>query len=98
MAAVPQAKSKPYHWLCLGTWRRQHLTLEKSTYQYLIMILLFYVLSIWWNIMEVIWNLFFFTSFYDSSILLCISLSGLIHVFDVSCERIEFALFCSIVS
>ena len=57
MAAVPQAKSKPYHWLCLGTWRRQHLTLEKSTYQYLIMILLFYVLSIWWNIMEVIWNL-----------------------------------------
>ena len=67
MAAVPQAKSKPYHWLCLGTWRRQHLTLEKSTYQYLIMILLFYVLSIWWNLMEVIWNLFF-TSFYDSSI------------------------------
>ena len=57
MAAVPQAKSKPYHWLCLGTWRRQHLTLEKSTY--LIMILLFYVLSIWWNLMEVIWNLFF---------------------------------------
>ena len=67
MAAVPQAKSKPYHWLCLGTWRRQHLTLEKSTYQYLIMILLFYVLSIWWNIMEVIWNLFFyiFLRFFD---------------------------------
>ena len=41
---------------------------------------------------------YIFLRFFD--ILFCISLSGLIHVFnvfDVSCESMEFALFCSIV-
>ena len=96
MAAVPQAKSKPYHW----AWELGggSIWLLKSQ-----------LTSIWsWSYCsmcfpydEILWKWFgiffyIFLRFFDT--LLCLSLSGLIHVFDVSCERIEFALFCSIVS